>query len=112
VRSDVYRDVFILQAHLINIPSNAADEVARLRERYDRVLTLKHRYRCIALENAIRAGQLPDDLDVSAGACYISAMITGLVTNYLSTPNDDTLESRAAQFADVVILGLKQGLKS
>ena len=110
-RDEVYRNVFRLQAHLSSVRNQTRSHGQSRHRRFEQMMALKHRYRCIALENAKRCGQLPDDLDVQAGACYISAMIEGLVTNYLAMPELYDLESRAGQFTEVIMIGLKQGLK-
>lgn len=109
--NEVYRQVFTLQARLNNVRSIPDKNAQEVHERFKSVMELKHRYRCIALRNAIKLGQLPDDLDVQAGASVISAMIEGLVTNSMAMPDFYRLDLHAEQYADVVISGLKTGLK-
>lgn len=109
--NEVYRQVFTLQARLNSVRSVPDKDAQLVHERFRSVMELKHRYRCIALKNAIKKGQLPEDLDVQAGAAVISAMIEGLVTNSMAMPDFYRLDLRAEQYADVVIAGLKTGLK-
>ena len=109
--NDVYRQVFTLQARLNNMRNAPNKDAQQVHERFKSVMELKHRYRCIALNNAIKQGQLPADLDVEAGAALISAMIEGLVTNSMAMPDFYRLDIRAEQYAEVVISGLKTGLK-
>ncbi len=110
--NDYYRQVFTLQARLNTIRSLPDKDAQQVHARFQQLMEMKHRYRCIALKNAIDKGQLPPDLDTQAGAAVISAMIEGMVTNAMAMPDFYRLDRRAEQYADVVIAALKDGLKT
>lgn len=109
--NEYYRQVFTLQARLNTVRNVPDKDAQQVHARFQELMELKHRYRCVALKNAIKKGQLPPDLDTQAGAAVISAMIEGLVTNAMAMPEFYRLDLRAKQYAEVVISALKNGLK-
>lgn len=106
-----YRRVFLLCARMNSVRFPEASEEAEITQRFEALMREKHQFRCITLRNAIRKGQLPEDLDVEYGATLISAMIEGIVFNWMASPERYNLKERAAPYVDAIISTLKTGLK-
>lgn len=109
--NETYRQVFMLLARMNTARNSERGNLAEIHKRFQYMMEQKHRYRSVALRNAIRLGQLPEDLDVEAGSAMISAMIEGLVFNSFAMPDFYRLDVRAELYADAVIASLKVGLK-
>ncbi|GGC11897.1 TetR family transcriptional regulator [Marinobacterium zhoushanense] len=70
-----------------------------------------HTRRVRALENAVRKGQLPRDLDVEAGSLLVKVMVDGLIIRWLRNPNCFSLSERAGQFIESIIAVLQHGAR-
>lgn len=108
---ETYRQVFMLLAKMNTVRNNGEGDLEEIHARFQFMMEQKHKYRVVALENAIRQGQLPEDLDPQAGSAMISAMIEGLVFNSMAMPEFYRLDLRAEQYADAILSTLHSGLK-
>jgi TetR/AcrR family acrAB operon transcriptional repressor len=107
--SEDYRNLFSLCSHTFYARSQGCQDDQKTRDRLDQMLREKHQLRCRILQNAIRKGQLPANLDVEAASSLIRAMVEGIVFAWISDPTSYDLEKRVDGLADIVISTLKSG---
>ncbi|WP_217416704.1 TetR family transcriptional regulator [Marinobacterium ramblicola] len=70
-----------------------------------------HARRVRTLENAVRKGQLPRDLDVEAGSLLVKVMVDGLIISWLRSPDCFSLSERAGQFIESIVAVLQHGAR-
>ncbi|MBT00453.1 MAG: TetR family transcriptional regulator [Oceanospirillaceae bacterium] len=70
-----------------------------------------HQKRRRTLENAMRKGQLPADLDPDAGSLMIKVMLEGVLMSWLQRPDCFSIADRADQIVESIMVVLKQGVR-
>jgi len=107
--SEDYRNLFLLCSRTFYSRSKGAGDDAKARDRLDILLKEKHELRCQILRNAIKKGQLPENLDVEASSALIRAMLEGIVFTWISDPESYDLKQKADELVDIFISTLKSG---
>lgn len=106
-QSEPARQIFLICLRESSSPFEERELPARVRE----VSNLIHERKISILRSARQKGQLPEDIDLEAGAILIKAMVEGIVVNWLKTPQRFSLAERGRQFAESIIATLRYGAK-
>ncbi|MBR9885686.1 MAG: TetR family transcriptional regulator [Oceanospirillales bacterium] len=70
-----------------------------------------HARRVRTLENAMKKGQLPSDLDPEAASLLVKVMVDGLIISWLRSSECFSLSERAGQFVESIIAVLQHGAR-
>lgn len=80
-------------------------------ERMEAFLDDIHQRRVLSLRNAVRKGQLSEQLDAEAGSMMIKVMIEGTVVSWLQRPECFSIAERADQIVDAILAVLRHGVR-
>lgn len=106
-----YQQVFQLCNYINTANYSVSQDEQQLVSRFISLREEKHNFQCLILNRAIELGQLPQNLDVEAGATMITSMLNGIVFNWISMPNSYSLAARAEQYVDALMSILRTELK-
>ncbi|MGL4207072.1 MAG: TetR family transcriptional regulator [Aeromonadaceae bacterium] len=106
VHSQVHQQMFTILFNLGNEGAEVQKLAAQMSQLHDEFLSDLHQ----ALQNAVRRGQLPSDINVHRAVTLLHCSLDGLILKWLRFPHSFDLAHEAEPLIASLIFTLRQGL--